>query len=87
MGESDSVDLAWLGVVMVETRRVREEGNQVWLEDANMKVGEFVGRAKEGVSKGWGELERFRTELVPEFVSWNWWEHWKVILHFEILLF
>ena len=52
-----------------------------------MKVGEFVGRAKEGVSKGWGELERFRTELVPEFVSWNWWEHWKVILHFEILLF
>ena len=52
-----------------------------------MKVGEFVGRVKEGVSKGRGELERFRTELVPEFVSWNWWEHWKVILHFEILLF
>ena len=41
------------------------------LEDANVKVGEFVGRAKEGVSKGRGELERFRTELVPEFVSWN----------------
>ena len=52
-----------------------------------MKVGEFVGRAKEGVSKGRGELERFRTELVPKFVSWNRWEHWKVILHFETLLF
>ena len=57
------------------------------LEDANVKVGEFVGRAKEGVSKGRGELERFRTELVPEFVSWNRWERWKVILHFETLLF
>ena len=34
-----------------------------------MKVGEFVGRAKEGVSKGRGESERFRTELVPEFLS------------------
>ena len=30
-----------------------------------------MGRAKEGASKGRGELERFRTELVPEFVSWN----------------
>ena len=57
------------------------------LEDANVKVGEFVGRAKEGVSKGRGELERFRTELVPEFVSWNRWERWKVILHFGTLLF
>ena len=52
-----------------------------------MKVGEFVGRAKEGVSKGQGELEWFRTKLVPEFVSWNRWECWKVILHFETLLF
>ena len=57
------------------------------MEDANVKVGEFVGRAKEGVNKGWGELEQFRTELVPEFVSWNRWERWKVILHFETLLF
>nr|POE62022.1 atp-dependent zinc metalloprotease ftsh 12, chloroplastic [Quercus suber] len=54
------------------------KGNWVCLEDANVKVGEFVGRAKEGVSKGWGELERFRTELVLEFVSWNRWERWKL---------
>ncbi|XP_075645953.1 ATP-dependent zinc metalloprotease FTSH 12, chloroplastic [Castanea sativa] len=53
------------------------------LEDANVKVGEFVGRAKEGVSKGQGELERFRTELVPEFVSWNRWERWKDIKTWE----
>nr|POE89607.1 atp-dependent zinc metalloprotease ftsh 12, chloroplastic [Quercus suber] len=46
--------------------------------DANVKLGEFVGRAKEGVSKGRGELERFRIELVPKFVSWNWWERWKL---------
>nr|POE95192.1 atp-dependent zinc metalloprotease ftsh 12, chloroplastic [Quercus suber] len=94
MAESDSVGPEWLEAVMVKTRRVREEGNWVCLEDANVKVGEFVGRAKEGVSKGQGEfvgrakegvskgqgeLEQFRTELVPEFVSWNQWERWKVI--------
>ncbi|KAF3946426.1 hypothetical protein CMV_027302 [Castanea mollissima] len=74
------------------TQSVRRGSEQLWsklgesakketgfdLEDANVKVGEFVGRAKEGVSKGQGELERFRTELVPEFVSWNRWERWKV---------
>ena len=87
MAESDSVDPAWLGAVMVETRLVKEEGNWVCLEDVNVKVGEFVRQAKEGVSKGWGELERFRTKLVPKFVSWNQWECWKVILHFETLLF
>jgi len=69
MAESDSVGPVWLGPAMVETRRVREEGNWVCLEDANVKVGEFVGRAKEGVSKGRGESEQFRTELVPEFLS------------------
>nr|POE85695.1 26s proteasome non-atpase regulatory subunit 6 like [Quercus suber] len=51
MVESDLIGSVWLGVVMVETRQVREEGNWVCLEDANVKVGEFVGRAKE-VRKG-----------------------------------
>ena len=87
MVESDSVGPVWLRAAVVETRQVREEGNLVFLEDANVKVGEFVGRAKEGVSKGRGVLERFRTELVPEFVSWNWWERWKVIMCFETLCF
>ncbi|KAK9991410.1 hypothetical protein SO802_026395 [Lithocarpus litseifolius] len=48
------------------------------LEDANVKVGEFAWPAKEGVSKGQGELEWFRTKLVPKFVSWNQWERWKL---------
>ena len=87
MVEFDSVSPTWLRAVMVETWQVKEEGNWVCLEDANVKVGEFLGRAKEGVSKGRGELERFRTELVPEFVSRNWWERWKVIMYFETLCF
>ena len=87
MAEFDSVDPVWLEAIMVEAQRVREEGNCVCLADANVKVGEFVVWAKEGVSKGRGELKRFRIELVPEFVSWNRWEHWKVFLYFETLLF
>ena len=42
MAESDSIDPALLEAVMVETRRVKEEGNCVCLADANVKVGEFV---------------------------------------------
>ncbi|KAF5477314.1 hypothetical protein F2P56_003963 [Juglans regia] len=52
-------------------------------EDANVKVGEFVGRVRGGVRKGGAELERFRTELVPEFVNWNRWERWKDLKTWE----
>ena len=41
------------------------------LEDANVKVDEFVGRVKEEMSKAGDELEQFRTKFVPKFVSWN----------------
>ncbi|KAL5543723.1 hypothetical protein UlMin_007507 [Ulmus minor] len=47
------------------------------VEGANVKVTEFVERVREGVKKGGDELERFRTDLVPEFVSWNQWRRWK----------
>lgn len=50
------------------------------LEDANMKVGEFVGMVGEKVNKAGVEMERFRSDLVPQFVSWNQWQRWKVIL-------
>jgi len=83
------------------TRSVRRGSERFWsklgesvkkeigfdLEDANVKVGEFVGPVSEGVRKGGPELERFRTELVPEFVSWNRWERWKVICEFTLRLF
>ncbi|XP_059443168.1 ATP-dependent zinc metalloprotease FTSH 12, chloroplastic isoform X1 [Corylus avellana] len=53
------------------------------LDDANVKVGDFVGQVSEGVRKGGAELERFKTELVPEFVSWNRWERWKDVKTWE----
>lgn len=49
------------------------------LEDANVKVGGFVGRVRERVEKSGVVLERFRSDAVPEFVSWNQWQRWKVI--------
>ena len=48
------------------------------VESANVKVIEFFKRVREGVKKGGGKLERLRTDLVPEFVSWNQWQSWKV---------
>ncbi|GAV73495.1 AAA domain-containing protein/Peptidase_M41 domain-containing protein [Cephalotus follicularis] len=50
----------------------RETGFE--LDGAYVKVGEFMGRVKR---KGGGELTRFRTELVSQFVNWNRWEQWK----------
>lgn len=50
------------------------------LNEAIMKVDELVDRVKDGVKKGDDELTRFRTELLPQFVEWNRWERWKVML-------
>lgn len=49
------------------------------LENANGKVAQFVGQVRDGAKKSGAELERFRTQGVPAFVSWNRWERWKVI--------
>ncbi|XWS10608.1 hypothetical protein CRYUN_Cryun38cG0011000 [Craigia yunnanensis] len=53
------------------------------LDEANVRVGELVGRVNDGFRKGEGEFTRFRTELVPEFVSWNKWECWKDFKNWE----
>ncbi|KAJ7948980.1 ATP-dependent zinc metalloprotease FTSH 12, chloroplastic [Quillaja saponaria] len=53
------------------------------MKDANGKVAEFVGQVRNGVKKNGVELERFRTQLVPEFVSWNRWERWKDLKKWE----
>ena len=37
-------------------------------------------KAKGLVSKGREAVDRFRLELVPEFVQWNKWDNWKVFL-------
>lgn len=50
------------------------------LEDANSKVNEFVGPVRGAMKRGEDGLDRFRTELLPEFVNWNRWERWKVLL-------
>ncbi|RVW25627.1 ATP-dependent zinc metalloprotease FTSH 12, chloroplastic [Vitis vinifera] len=47
------------------------------LEDANSKVNEFVGPVRGAMKRGEDGLDRFRTELLPEFVNWNRWERWK----------
>lgn len=49
------------------------------IEDVNEKVGEFIGRVREGVKMNRNKLESFKNDALPEFVSWNRWECWKVI--------
>ncbi|XP_021802259.1 ATP-dependent zinc metalloprotease FTSH 12, chloroplastic isoform X3 [Prunus avium] len=79
------------------TRSIRRGSERFWsnfgesvkketgfdLKDANVKVGEYVGRVEGGLQKGRTELERFKTELVPELVSWNRWERWKDVKTWE----
>ena len=50
------------------------------LDNANLKVNEFAGRVRDGLKIGGNELERFRNDVWPEFVNWNKWQYWKVIL-------
>ncbi|XP_050107174.1 ATP-dependent zinc metalloprotease FTSH 12, chloroplastic-like isoform X2 [Malus sylvestris] len=49
------------------------------LKEVNVIVGEYLELVGDRLKKGGIELERFRTELLPEFVSWNQWERWKII--------
>ncbi|PRQ33700.1 hypothetical protein RchiOBHm_Chr5g0060561 [Rosa chinensis] len=81
----------------VLARSIRRGSEQFWsnfgdsvkketgfdLKDVNVKVGEYLGQAGEELKRGGTKLERFRTELVPEFVSWNQWERWKDIKSWE----
>lgn len=48
------------------------------LEEANTRVTEFAGRVRDGVKVSGSELDRFRTDVLAEFVDWNKWQHWKV---------
>lgn len=47
-------------------------------EDAKVKVEEFSGRAVDSAKNGQILLQRFQSELFPEFLNWNKFEYWKV---------
>lgn len=48
-------------------------------EDAKVKVEEFSGRAVDSAKNGQILLQRFQSELFPEFLNWNKFEYWKDI--------
>ncbi|KAK3042644.1 hypothetical protein RJ639_000896 [Escallonia herrerae] len=50
------------------------------MADATAKVSGFVGHTRVS-SKN--ELDRFRTQLLPEFISWNKWDNWKDVKNWE----
>lgn len=49
-------------------------------DDAKNTVAEFSGRAVDSAKKGQIQLQRFKSELFPEFLNWNKFESWKVNL-------
>ncbi|XP_016476221.1 ATP-dependent zinc metalloprotease FTSH 12, chloroplastic [Nicotiana tabacum] len=48
-------------------------------DDAKNTVAEFSGRAVDSAKKGQIQLQRFKSELFPEFLNWNKFESWKDI--------
>lgn len=48
------------------------------LDDVMIRVDEFSARARDSAWKAQDTLERVNSELLPQFVSWNKWESWKV---------
>ncbi|KAL1205616.1 ATP-dependent zinc metalloprotease FTSH 12 [Cardamine amara subsp. amara] len=52
-------------------------------EEASTRVDEYVSRVKDSVQKSQHELTRFKTEIVPSFIDWNKWEHWKDIKNWD----
>ncbi|XP_038998279.1 ATP-dependent zinc metalloprotease FTSH 12, chloroplastic-like [Hibiscus syriacus] len=54
------------------------------LDEENVRIGLLVGRVNQGLRKGEGEFNRFRTKLLPEFDSWNQWERWKDFKNWDL---
>lgn len=46
--------------------------------DLKVPVDEYTGRARNSARKVHEKLERVNSELLPQFISWNKWESWKV---------
>lgn len=46
--------------------------------DFKVQVDEYSERARDSAQKLQEKLERVNSELVPQFLSWNKWENWKV---------
>ena len=53
--------------------------------ETSVWVDGFVGRFKEAAKEGEVEFNRFRSELVPEFINWNQWGRWKVVFFFLLI--
>ncbi|KAL3503755.1 hypothetical protein ACH5RR_038204 [Cinchona calisaya] len=53
-------------------------------EEANAGLGELAGRVRRSAESGQSELERFRSQLVPEFINWNNWDRWKDVKNWEV---
>ncbi|KAL6313566.1 hypothetical protein AAG906_006931 [Vitis piasezkii] len=87
LARSGLFDSAWVGAVLGAIWGLVKRETGFDLEDANSKVNESVGRVRGAVKRGEDGLDRFRTELLPEFVNWNRWERWKVLLSCIYLAF
>ncbi|XP_073006112.1 ATP-dependent zinc metalloprotease FTSH 12, chloroplastic isoform X1 [Typha latifolia] len=55
---------------------LREETG-IDLDAANLKAGEMLGGVRDAVEKSQAAVDRFRSEVFPEFIEWNKWENWK----------
>lgn len=53
------------------------------LEDVNVGVSGFVDQIQEMAKNGDTQFNRFRSELVPEFINWNKWDRWKDVKNWD----
>lgn len=65
---------------MSNFREILKKETGIDLEIANAKARGLVSRGREAA-------DRFRLEMVPDFVQWNKWDNWKVFIYsFDTLL-
>lgn len=49
-------------------------------EEASLKAGGLLVRFRDAAAKGYAAVDRFRLEILPQFIEWNKWENWQVSL-------
>ncbi|XP_020084791.1 ATP-dependent zinc metalloprotease FTSH 12, chloroplastic-like isoform X3 [Ananas comosus] len=52
-------------------------------EEASLKAGGLLVRFRDAAAKGYAAVDRFRLEILPQFIEWNKWENWQDIAKWQ----
>lgn len=73
------------GSIRRDSERFASNFGETLKKETGIDLGSAIVKARELVSKGKEAVDRFRSEVMPEFVEFNKWNNWKVLFFLYFL--